>query len=1027
MTKLPQQEGTAFELPTNEIAAQCEQFETAWQRALEGGPVPSAEIYLRAVTESSRSTLNGELQKIANVYQQRLLEKGCGTALETDTVSPTDGSSSALDATMDFPPPSALDATMDFPPEQKGDPHQTVDPEPMTAQTGTRTTPPGAGAAFDPTIDLPKASPDPSGATMDFVPAQSQLSTDKDFSLDPEAERRGAPGQPVVFGYEVLSELGRGGMGVVYKARQLGLNRLVALKMVLAGAHASEAQLARFHTEAEAVAHLLHPNIVQIHEVGNHDGLPYFSLEYVDGGSLADKIAGQPQKVKEAAQMIEILALAMAYAHEHGIIHRDLKPANVLITQDGLPKITDFGLAKRLESDSSQTKSGTLMGTPNYMAPEQAHGKVSEMGPLADVYALGVILYEMLTGRVPFLGASVLETLEQVRSHEPVPPSRMQPRIPRDIETICLKCLEKEPQKRYETAEALARDLHHYLDGEPIEARPVGNLERVWRWCRRKPILAGLYATSAVLVLTLAIGGPVAAIAISKERNEAVRQRGIAQKAQALAEQRAESEAKAKEAEKESAKIASDQRKLAIDTMFNVVRIFETKLRDKAEMLPVRKELIEAADAGLQKISRSAETAQRADHGTGLILQRMGDIYEHMSKTEEAIKKYESSLEVFNKLSLQDPQNDLFKWNIAVCYDKLGEMRRELTGDASIAIEFYKKSLAMREALAAKPATEEVKASSRALGLLVSNFKLAELTLTLGDPVVSQSYAEKSLEVCQNRLAADPKDAIGNAYRPYAHYFLGKANSHTGAVTEARDHLERSLRLREEAVKANPLNVLAKRQIGVVYDALGDLELELRHGEQALAYLQKGHEIHSKIGDKTDNQDQFNLGNSFYKLGAAKLMLHDINGAEKDFREALKLREGLQKADPNNLQRRLELMLVQARCGQHNEASKTADQFRQRGLKSPDTAYGVASTYALCISAVGQGKSMAQLTPAERALQQGYASSALQALNEALAHGFKDVTALQVDPDLEPLQTNAAYQELIKGLKAKERPTASAT
>ena len=283
-----------------------------------------------------------------------------------------------------------------------------------------------------------------------------------------------AAARPQVEGYTILSELGRGGMGVVYKARQMKLNRIVALKMVLAGAHAGQEQLARFYTEAEAVARLQQPNIVQIHEVGEHDGLPYFSLEYVEGGSLAERIGGKPQPVNEAARHVELLARAMAYAHEQGIVHRDLKPANVLLTKDGQPKITDFGLAKRLESDASQTQSGTLMGTPNYMAPEQARGEVREVGPLADVYALGVILYEMLTGRTPFLGASILDTLEQVRNQEPVPPSRLQPKVPRDLETICLKCLQKEPAKRYATAAALADDLRRFLAGEPILARPVG-------------------------------------------------------------------------------------------------------------------------------------------------------------------------------------------------------------------------------------------------------------------------------------------------------------------------------------------------------------------------------------------------------------------------------------------------------------------------------------------------------------------------------------------------------------------------
>jgi tetratricopeptide (TPR) repeat protein/tRNA A-37 threonylcarbamoyl transferase component Bud32 len=357
------------------------------------------------------------------------------------------------------------------------------------------------------------------GGTIDFVPQPMGFNATIDSIASMPATSKAsvsAAVRPQVEGFSIQSELGRGGMGVVYKARQTKLNRTVALKMVLAGAHAGAEQLARFHAEAEAVAHLQHPHIVQIYEVGEHGGLPFFSLEFVDGGCLADRIGGKPQPVDETAHQVELLARAMAYAHEQGIVHRDLKPANVLLTKDGQPKITDFGLAKRLESDSSQTKSGTLMGTPSYMAPEQARGEVREVGPLADVYALGVILYEMLTGRTPFIGASILDTLQQVRNKEPVPPTQLLPKIPRDLETICLRCLQKDPHKRYASALALADDLRRFQAGEPILARRVGRVERVWRWCKRNPRVAALSA--AVVVLLMASGGALGLAAVRQAR-----------------------------------------------------------------------------------------------------------------------------------------------------------------------------------------------------------------------------------------------------------------------------------------------------------------------------------------------------------------------------------------------------------------------------------------------------------------------------------------------------------------------------
>ncbi len=322
--------------------------------------------------------------------------------------------------------------------------------------------------------------------------------------------------------YEILEEIARGGMGVVFKARQKKLNRIVALKMILAGRLADAADVERFQREAQAAGRLKHPNIVPVHEIGEHDGRHYFTMDFVDGPSLAEELREETLAARRAARIVQVAADAVHFAHESGTVHRDLKPANILLTDDGAPHITDFGLAKILQavdedSRAELTASGQILGTPSYMSPEQASGKQDLVGIASDIYSLGAILYACLTGRAPFVADSPVDTLLQVMRKEPVSPRDLNPSVPKDLETICLKCLSKVPSQRYATADGLADDLGRFLEGRPVVARPIGPIRRYYRWCQRNPVVAALVV---LLFASMAVGTLVA----SKFSVDAMRQ-----------------------------------------------------------------------------------------------------------------------------------------------------------------------------------------------------------------------------------------------------------------------------------------------------------------------------------------------------------------------------------------------------------------------------------------------------------------------------------------------------------------------
>jgi non-specific serine/threonine protein kinase/serine/threonine-protein kinase len=439
-------------------------------------------------------------------------------------------------------------------------------------------------------------------------------------------------------GHETIGKIGHGGMGAVYKARDTELERIVAIKTIAEGRFARPDQRERFRAEARAIARLRHPNIIAIHAIGEHDDQPYLTLEYAEGGSLAQRLIEKPMAPREAAGLLETLARAVHAAHQAGVVHRDLKPSNILLTAQGVPKVSDFGLAKLMDAESGRTVTGQVMGSPSFMAPEQAEGRSKDVGPAADIYSLGSILYQALTGRPPFLGESQFETLKLVVSNEVVPPCRLRPDVPRDLETICLRCLEKEPTRRYPDAQALAEDLKRYLDGRPILAHRTGPVEWAWRWCRRNPGLAAASLAAAALGVVVIVGAAASAVVFRSQRNRIA--------ADLVRIQRSEAETKQ---ERDRAVDAEGKANRSRSEMRTVLEFLQNKVlaaaRPKDEEGGLGRDVslrvaLDTAESGIEKAFKGQPAVEAS------IRAALGETYYYLGDPERAFRQIRRAYEL---------------------------------------------------------------------------------------------------------------------------------------------------------------------------------------------------------------------------------------------------------------------------------------------------------------------------------------------------------------------------------------------
>jgi serine/threonine protein kinase len=973
----------------------------------------------------------------------------------TIDLSSLDASSAVPGKTCDILPQPAANAkpdqTTDLSAEPIDDPSGTIDP-------ASRAAPGEMMGEFPPTI-----RPSPANqATIDFellaAGASSQVQT-VDASVFDSEGTGGASKWPKVAGYQILGELGRGGMGVVYKARQRGLHRLVALKMILAGAHAGDQLLSRFGIEAEAVARLQHPNIVQIYEVGQQEGLPYFSLEFVDGGPLDSRISGKPQAPREAAQLIETLARAVHFAHRQGIIHRDLKPANILMTQAGVPKITDFGLAKRLEEgDSSETKSGTIMGTPCYMSPEQARGDVRTVGPLSDLYTLGAILYELLTGRPPFQGANAMDTLTQVTRDEPVPPARSQPNTPRDLETICLKCLQKEPTKRYTDCFELSEDLRRFLAGEPILARPVGQVERLWRWSRRNPKLAGAIATILLLLLVVSVGSTWAAVTIRAkkdlaEQNEkkAIANEQLAQQQKHLAE---ENEQKAINNEK----TAHKQADLALNTLGLLITKVQSQLGRQPGAQELKRELLETAMDGLKQVAGG--DAGKIRRNTSDAYFKMGGIARELGNSADAFKYWQKYYDMAQSALKDNPNNERLKLEMAWACRFLGEISAE-KGEKRKALAYYQRALELRKELAAVPLEERIQRNEKAaeqdrltprlndLQLSEEYQRIAVVHYYSGDSAQAEQPALHSVHIRENLvnelareqavffLTANPATgptAFGvaarlpgqlrqlNEMRQYLtlnYHLLGEIYFRLRNLELSRLYYQKCEDIREAILRSDENDVERLKRIGKPrppdFRLMADVaSFHQMYGAKLLAlgaslpevlqHIDRSIELSRRVLelDKAVEARQ-NLARALYSRGVIAMRAGDPTTLAKCFGECLEIRQELAK-DETSFSKQVDLLEVLARSGKHERAVELSEKLRVGHEKDPDFLVNAARCYAQCSLAVKD----------DLALQQKYLDLTLAALRIALEQGYKDTFALETNPDLDPIRANPEFKKLLE-------------
>jgi serine/threonine protein kinase/thiol-disulfide isomerase/thioredoxin len=779
---------------------------------------------------------------------------------------------------------------------------------------------------------------------------------------------------PEIPGYVLLDELGRGGMGVVYKALQSRLHRTVALKMILAGEYAGADARIRFLSEAEVIARLQHPNIVQLYEFNVHNGVAYFSLEFVDGGTLTDKLAKQPLAPAEAAALVETLARAVHYAHQQGIVHRDLKPGNILLQNrpadpdapplgpteshtsrrslhgdasfgtlscfvrnaSVIPKITDFGLAKSAGGSNDLTKTGAIMGTPSYMAPEQAGGKSKDVAAAADTYALGAILYECLAGRPPFFAATPIDTIMQVLNEDPVPPRRLQSKVPKDLETICLKCLHKDPTRRYATTLELADDLARFLNGEAIRARPVGPVERGYRWARRHKSQTALIAVSVLSLVTIAALGWITSAQLGTALKEAKEQREEADRQRTLAENHANEAERQKQAAVAHAAEAERQRD----------------------------------EANRQRVAVAANLQQRVDAVEGMLMNIDRRLEEERGMDSIRREFLDDARTMSDQLLKENPDDPGILQQAAQVYHRLANVMRN-GRDYPNSDKNYQTAIKLQKQLVERfpENAEHLNALSR------TTYDRAWMLWLSKRPTLAHVEFADAIALYDRRAAQGHRGAAVTSarLRYYQANVLQELDRRPEAIALYRDALARQ----EKLAADQPDDADVLEDVGLTACSLA-VAIERDNPDEAYTLFRKSREAHQKT-TQLDPQTRRYQSN-------ARDALHDLY----------------------------------AFCQQQHRDTDLADIAEEYIRTEPErsiAAYNCACYYALAAKAVANHPTLSAAEKAAR--REKYAGEAVKRLRESIDQGFTDRAHLLKDRDLDALRERDDYKAFVAELEER--------